>query len=190
MEQKKEKVNQTNSEENIYIILNKKIGHSCLNNESKEQETIVNQLNSEDQKTNLFCIGKLDKEDSGLVILTNDSNLANNLIQVNSTIKKEYMITLATELTQIHKKQLEKGIQTEEHKFTPCSIKQLGNNYLIKINENTENQIKKMFRYMEYEVTSLYRTKMGKVNLQKSGLKPGKYKKIPKELLEKKILVN
>lgn len=184
MEQKIGEVIETNSEEKIYIILNKKVGYSSIKN---EYNSIFKTIETSDLGNNLSIIENLENEFSGLLILTNDEFFKDKVYTENFNIKKECILTLNIELTQIHKKKLEKGIILNGQKLSSCSIKQLGDNYLIKIKENTENQVKKMFEELGYKIISLHRTKMGKLNIQKSGLRPGKYKKIPRELLEKKI---
>ncbi len=175
------------SQEKTYILMNKKIGYVCSNNDPHNKETVFDLLKSQDKVPGLFTVGRLDKDTSGLLILTNDGDFANKIIHPSSKIQKEYLATLNKPLDQTHKRQLEKGIMLDDYKLSPCSIKQIGNTYQIKINEGKKRQIRRMFETFNYRVETLERRRIGKLSMQKTGMKPGKYKKLPKEFLEKKI---
>lgn len=175
------------SQEKTYILMNKKIGYVCSNNDPHNKETVFDLLKPQDKVPGLFTVGRLDKDTSGLLILTNDGDFANKIIHPSSKIQKEYLATLNKPLDQTHKRQLEKGIMLDDYKLSPCSIKQIGNTYQIKINEGKKRQIRRMFETFNYRVETLERTRIGKLSMQKTGMKPGKYKKLPKEFLEKKI---
>ncbi len=175
------------SQEKTYILMNKKIGYVCSNNDPHNKETVFDLLKSQDKVSGLFTVGRLDKDTSGLLILTNDGDFANKIIHPSSKIQKEYLATLNKPLDQTHKRQLEKGIMLDDYKLSPCSIKQIGNTYQIKINEGKKRQIRRMFETFNYRVETLERTRIGRLSMQKTGMKPGKYKKLPKEFLEKKI---
>ncbi|MEC8220747.1 MAG: pseudouridine synthase [Nanoarchaeota archaeon] len=175
------------SQEKTYILMNKKIGYVCSNNDPHNKETVFDLLKSQDKVSGLFTVGRLDKDTSGLLILTNDGDFANKIIHPSSKIQKEYLATLNKPLDQTHKRQLEKGIMLDDYKLSPCSIKQIGKTYQIKINAGKKRQIRRMFETFNYRVETLGRTRIGKLSMQKTGMKPGKYKKLPKEFLEKKI---
>ncbi len=169
-----------------YYLLNKSRGYVCSNDDPHNKETVFDLLKGEDT-TGLFSVGRLDKDTTGLLILTNDGDFANKIIHPSSKIKKEYIAKLNKKLDLNHKKQIEKGIILDDYKLTPCSIKQLGDKFLIKINEGKKRQIRRMFEKFNYLVTDLERIKIGKLELRKSGLRPGKFKKVNLELLEKEI---
>lgn len=181
------KILKFSNQEKVYILMNKKRGYVCSNDDPHNKEIVFDLLKKEDNIPGLFTVGRLDKDTSGLLIITNDGDFSNTIIHPSSKIQKEYLATLNKPLEQSHKSQLEKGIKLDGYKLSPCSIKQLGKEYQIKINEGKKRQIRRMFETFGYKVETLHRTRIGKLSIQKTGMKPGKYKKLPKEFFEKKI---
>ena len=174
-------------EEPIYIVMNKPKGVVTTNNDEFGRKTVFDLLPEEFQNQRVFSVGRLDKETTGLLILTNDGNLAQRIIHPSSKIAKTYLVTLDKKLNQSHKRTLEKGIVLDNQKLVPCVIKDHKTYYVVKIWEGRKRQIRKMFDAKGYNVISLQRTRIGELNINKLSLKPGKIKKVKKDFLEKTI---
>lgn len=176
--------------ESIYLIMNKPKGLVTTNNDEFNRKTIFDILPEQYQNTKLFSVGRLDKDTTGLLIITNDGQITQQIIHPSSKIAKTYHLTLDKKLKESDKKALEKGIILDEQKLSPCVIKNHKTYYLIKIWEGRKRQIRRMFEEKNYEIKSLERTKIGELELNKLNLKKGQIKKVSREFLEKTIPLN
>ncbi|MCA9459569.1 MAG: rRNA pseudouridine synthase [Nanoarchaeota archaeon] len=178
----------TNPGSHTYIILNKKAGFVCSKEDKFNKKTVYDLIKKENQKSNLFTIGRLDKETEGLLLLTTDGDLTQRIIHPSSKIKKEYLVKLNKKLQKNHKEEIEKGLVLDNYKLSSCEIKNLNNNDLIiTINEGKKRQIRRIFEMKNYSVTKLIRTKIGNLNLNDLNLKLGDSKLVEKDFLERKI---
>lgn len=168
---------QFNIDDKIYIILNKKKGYVTTKSDELNRKTIYNLLDKKDNKKNLFSVGRLDKETSGLIILTNDGDIAQKIIHPSSKIAKEYIGTLNHPLDGKDKISIEKGLILDDIKLSPCKIRRLcQKKYLIKIYEGRKRQIRRMFEQKSYKVTDLKRIKIGGLDLRSLNINEGEYK--------------
>ncbi len=171
-----------------YIILNKRKGFVTSKKDELGRKTIFDLIKEEDKRPNLFSVGRLDKQTGGLIIITNDGQFAQKIIHPSSKITKEYIADLDKELSDFDKKILEKGVKLEDFKLRPCTIRKIGEKrYVVELSEGRKRQIRRMFEKLNYEVVALKRIKIGNLDLKGLDLKPGDYKKVSKEFLEKKI---
>jgi 23S rRNA pseudouridine2605 synthase len=173
--------------EKVYFLMNKPKRVVCSNSDPHNPKTIFDLLSEKDKVPGLFSVGRLDKDTTGLLIITNDGDFAQKIIHPSSKIKKEYLVSLDKRLEQRDKKKLEKGVVLDGVALSPCSIRVFKTNYLVKIFEGRKRQIRRMFAQVGYEVTALERVRLGGLTLAKTGLRYGKYKKVSKAMLEKEI---
>lgn len=109
-----------------YFILNKKCGYVCSKSDKFNRKTIYDLLTIDDNS--LFSVGRLDKDTTGLIIITNDGQFNQSVIHPSKKIKKEYLVELNKDLILNDRFLLEKGIILDGYKLKPCKIKALGEN--------------------------------------------------------------
>lgn len=170
----------------IYIMLNKPQGVVSAS-ESETDETVVDLVPDELFRKGLFPAGRLDKDTTGFVLITDDGDFAHRILSPKNHIFKTYVAELEHELSQSDIKALENGItlgdgtELKESKVEPIedSDKPL---VRIMICEGKYHQVKRMFAATGNKVLSLHREKMGDLYLDEK-LKPGECREItPKEL--------
>lgn len=169
-----------------YIVMNKALGYVCTASDELSRSTVFDLLKKRDRAAGLFYIGRLDKDTSGLLVLTNDGQFAQRIIHPSSKVRKEYEVKLDKVLSEQDKRILEKGIQLGSIKLRPCSIAHKRNlRYRVCLYEGRKRQIRRMFEQRGYSVELLIRQKIGSLGLL--GLKEGEYRKVEREYLEKRI---
>jgi len=170
----------------IYIILNKPKGFVCSKDDPYNPQTVYELIDEQDGKNLVKTVGRLDKHTTGLLILTNDGDFSQKIIHPSSSIVKEYLAHLDTNLSEIDKKTIERGVQVDGYKLSPCKIWNLkANSYVVKINEGRKRQVRKMFEARDLKVMDLKRTKIGGLDLKDLNIPLGKYKVVSKEELMK-----
>lgn len=175
-----------------YIILNKKVGFVCSNKDEFNMDTVFNLISEEDYLPNMFTVGRLDKDTSGLLIITNDGSFAQKIIHPSSKICKEYVVLIDRKLMPNDKKRIEMGVVLDGYKVMPSMIKKMGHKadnytYFVKIWEGRKRQVRRMFEMFSYNVLSLKRIKIGGLDLNEFELNEGEYMFVTKEFLERKI---
>ncbi len=125
----------------------------------------------------LFPIGRLDKKSEGLIILTSDGRLSNNLLDPELTHEKEYVVSVNRDLPSFFKAAMEKGVDIGDHVTKPCKVKLLGEKtFAITLTEGKRHQIRRMCEAMKVEVKNLKRTRI--MNISLGTIKPNEAKKI------------
>lgn len=158
---------QFNTKDLIYIILNKSSGYVCTKSDEFNRKTIYDFLDPKHNKENLFSVGRLDKDTSGLLILTNDGQLTQSIIHPSKAIEKDYIVTAEKELTPVVQKTLEDGIHLDDIKLRPCVIKKIGDKkYKVTLTEGKKRQIRRMFEEVDNTVTNLHRIRIGNLDLK------------------------
>lgn len=150
-------------EDKYYIMLNKPIGHTCTNSKKFDDKVIFDLI---DIDTKLFSIGRLDKDSRGLILITNDGDIYNNVVHPRNEIFKKYIVKLDKSFLHSDKYKIESGIDIGNYITNPSRIKILGKNILqIEINEGKNRQIRRMFDVLNYEVIDLNRVSIGDIKL-------------------------
>lgn len=148
------------------IMLNKPIGYVCSRN-GQGSKTVYNLLPRE--LHNLKPVGRLDKDSSGLILLTNDGQLAQKLTHPKYNKEKVYEIELDKSLAPEDKKQIEHGIQLEDG-VSKLSLSGSDKNWQARMSQGRNRQIRRTFGALDYAVTKLNRTQFG--NYRLDGLRP------------------
>ncbi len=189
--------------EKIYLLLNKPEGYLSTRltaNDLKLHKKSVFDLlgfplTPAIQKT-LQCVGRLDEDSSGLLILTNDGILNHQITNPSSTISKTYLVTILKPLTKEHQTQLEQGVDIDleengsitTYHTKPVMIKLLTLTTLeVTITEGKKREVRRMFEAVNNEVLTLERIAIGKIVLQDLNIAPGHYKQVDKGFLEKQL---
>jgi 23S rRNA pseudouridine2605 synthase len=171
-----------------YFIMNKQVGFVTTRRDELGRKTVFNLLSPKDRKSNLFSVGRLDKETSGLLIITNDGPFAQQIIHPSKKIMKEYLITINKNLQSSDKHKIEKGQVIDEYRLSPSTVREFAENrYIVRISEGRNRQVRKMFEECGYEVLKLERVRIGNLDLNDLRIKIGSYKKVPKEFLARSL---
>lgn len=161
----------------VYFMLNKPEGYVSATKDNHDK-TVIDLFSGENFK-GLFPVGRLDKDTTGLLIITNDGELGHRLTGPKFEVYKEYLATLSLKLSEDAVKKLENGVDIGEGKLTkPCRVKKIDDKtILISICEGKFHQVKRMLKAVNNEVLTLKRLSMGNVFLDKE-LKPGEYRRL------------
>ena len=152
------------------IVLNKPTGYVCSKN-GQGNKTVYELLPEEYQHLN--CVGRLDKDSSGLLLLTNNGDLANQLTHPRHQKIKLYVISLDKPLQPLHQQMIsDYGINLEDGK-SRLILEKLDNasSFRITMHEGRNRQIRRTFSALGYRVKALHRTNFGDYSL--GTLKPG-----------------
>ncbi len=172
----------------IYIMMNKPQGVISAS-DSENDETVVDLVPDELYRKGLFPAGRLDKDTTGFVLITDDGDFAHKILSPKNHIFKTYLARLQHELTQGDIETLEKGITLSDGttlKEAKVEILENTETPLIKIMicEGKYHQVKRMFAATGNKVVELHRSKMGDLELDPQ-LKPGECREItPEELIK------
>lgn len=170
----------------VYIVMNKSKGFVCSNEDKYNEKTVFDLIDKRDFKSGLFSVGRLDKDTTGLLILTNDGDFAQKVIHPSSKIKKEYIANLNRNLENKDKVNIENGLILDGIRLSSCKIKEIGDKlYLVSIWEGRKRQVRRMFEMKNYNIFSLRRVRIGNLDLKSFGLNIGEYKVVSLKDLDK-----
>jgi pseudouridine synthase len=123
----------------------------------------------------VFPIGRLDRDSHGLLLLTNDGALGNNLAQPSLEHEEEYVVVVKGEITSEILVQLAQGISLEKKKTVPCRVEQIGDKRLrFILHDGRNRQVRKMCEAAGLQVDDLMRVRVGRIVLQE--LKEGEWR--------------
>jgi len=142
------------------IMLHKPVGY-VVSREGQGSRTIFELLPSKYQ--HLKPVGRLDKDSSGLLLLTNDGDLANELTHPSHQKEKVYLVTLDKSLSAPDEAKLAQGVQLEDgpSKLQIQKLKSHHSSYEVRMSEGRNRQIRRTFTKLGYTVRTLHRTKLG-----------------------------
>ena len=155
-----------NYKKHIYIIMNKPRGVLSASTD-KSRETVVDLVREDLKRNNLFPVGRLDKDTTGLLIITDDGDFAHNVISPKKNITKTYIAELDGAVTDEMTKAFAKGViladgtVCKKAELIPCE----NNCAIIKITEGKYHQIKRMFGTVGLGVNGLHRMALGGLEL-------------------------
>lgn len=178
-----------NYKEHIYILMNKPKGVVCATTD-KNKQTVIDLVPENLKRNNLFPVGRLDKDTTGFLIITDDGDFAHNAISPKKDVLKTYEATLDGKVTQEMVELFAKGVVLADGSVCKKALlKPVSDNKAeIKISEGKYHQIKRMFGVVGLGVNELKRTAFGNLKLP-SDLKEGECKELEiqviKELLAK-----
>lgn len=158
------------TEQSITIMLNKPRGF-VVSRVGQGSRTIYDLLPNELRR--LKPVGRLDKDSSGLLLLTDDGSLANKLTHPKFMKQKIYQVKLDKPLDTKHKTRIEQGVLLTDG-LSKMSLTGNSTNWTVTISEGRNRQIRRTYEKLNYRVINLHRIKFGNYNLD--GLEIGKYK--------------
>jgi 23S rRNA pseudouridine2605 synthase len=166
--------------EKVYFILNKPKGVICTSSDPQGRRKAIDLIDTEER---IFCVGRLDIDTTGLLMLTNDSELANRLTHPRYELPKTYEVMLKERITGESIEKLKKGTWFSEGKTGKSAVKVIRRTHKdsiieISIRQGLNRQIRRMLAKVDCRVKSLRRTKVGNITLK--GIPVGKYKELTK----------
>lgn len=167
-------------ENKTYIVFFKPIGVTCTT-DLKDKTSIIHFIN---HPKRIFPIGRLDKDSSGLILLTDDGDIVNDLLRFENQHEKEYMVRVNRPLDKDFVSKMEGGLRILGQKTKPCKVKIMSKNqFKIILKQGLNRQIRRMCFQLGYQVTDLMRIRFK--NIQLGTLKVGKWRNLSEEEVKK-----
>ena len=160
-------------DEMIVLAVNKPRGIVCTE-EKRERNSIVRFL---DYPIRVTYIGRLDKDSRGLLLMTNNGDIINQMMRAANRHEKEYKVTVDREITEEFVKQMSEGVSILDTVTRPCKVEKMGKyTFSIVLTQGLNRQIRRMCEALGYEVRDLVRVRI--VNIRLGSLKEGQYRKL------------
>lgn len=156
------------TERHVYWLVNKPRGYLCTNRDPARRPLVVDLVPQVDQR--VYTVGRLDEASEGLLLLTNDGDLAHKLMHPRYGVEKTYLVLVAGSPAKEDTAQLLKGVWLSEGHVKAKRVKRLkaerGNTWLrITLNEGKNREIRRMLARLEHKVLRLRRVALGPVKL-------------------------
>ena len=157
----------------VYIALNKPPGITSTT-DRKDKDNIIDFIN---YPKRIFPIGRLDKASSGLILLTNDGDIVNQILREENNHEKEYIVKVDRPINDRFLHRMSKGIPILGTLTKPCIVeKQSKNIFKIVLTQGLNRQIRRMCEYLGYNVLTLKRIRI--MNIHLGELKVGKWRNL------------
>lgn len=159
----------------VYIMLNKPSGYVSAT-EDKKQQTVMELIDPSYKRYQLFPVGRLDIDTEGFLLLTNDGELAHNLLSPNKKVGKTYFVRLNEKINDKEISMLECGVDIGECITKPSVVERISENEInLTITEGKFHQIKRMAKAVSNEVVYLRRLSYGELYIDET-LDKGEYR--------------
>ena len=179
-----ELVGKMNPKKYLYYAYNKPVGvitHSPQLGEKDIQQS-VKAKGKDSEMQDVFPVGRLDKDSSGLIILTNDGRVTDRLLNPDYDHDKEYRVRTLGALRESFKKSMEGGVNIEGYLTAPCVVRKTGpKSFNITLTEGKKHQIRRMVAALHNQVLDLERVRI--LNIRLDDLKSGSWRMIEGEEL-------
>lgn len=131
---------------------------------------IATRIKKDHRITDVFPIGRIDKNTEGLIILTNDGRVTNRILTAENHIEQEYIVHVDKRITNTFLNRLAKGVRIGEYMTNPATVKLINEEectFSIALTEGRKHHIRRMCATLGYNVTALVRTRIGNFSLRK-----------------------
>ena len=156
----------------VYIAFNKPKGIVCTTDTRVEKDNIIDYIN---YSKRIFPIGRLDKASEGLIFLTNDGDIVNEILRAEHNHEKEYIVSVDRNINDQFIAKMSKGIPILGTKTKPCIVEKLENKvFRIILTQGLNRQIRRMCEFLHYNVLTLKRVRIMNITLDK--LKVGEWR--------------
>ena len=158
----------------VYIALNKPVGITCTT-EIHIKGNIVDFIG---HKERIFPIGRLDKDSEGLILLTNDGDIVNEVLRVENAHEKEYLVTVDKPVTDAFLKGMSNGIRIMGTMTKRCKVERMNaaNTFRIVLTQGLNRQIRRMCAAFDYKVRRLQRIRI--MHIELGDLKKGQWRNL------------
>lgn len=175
----------------LTIMLNKPAGVLSSVSDDRQRKTVIDLIS---HKVRLFPVGRLDYRSTGLLLLTNDGDLAHSLTHPKYHLPKVYHVKIRGSLQASQIALIENGLRTKEEKYQPATIKNVKidlekkqTHFDITLYEGKNREIRKMMEHFHHEVLKLNRFQIGPLQLGKLG--SGQYRELSQDEIDLLIYV-
>lgn len=152
------KIYEIKKEENVYLLLNKPVGITCTNDRNVDNN-LRDYVNFDKR---IFPVGRLDKDSCGIIILTNDGKIFNQILDQNNHIEKEYLLHVDHPINNIFLDLMSRGVPILKRVTKPCKMEYVSPcEFKITLQEGMNRQIRRMCKFFGYRVISLQRIRIG-----------------------------
>jgi pseudouridine synthase len=166
------------SRRRLYLLLNKPPGYVSTVSDPQHRPTVISLVRN--VRDRVYPVGRLDFHSSGLMLLTNDGELANFLMSPKSGVPRTYQVKLEGQAAEADIKKLETGIVLDGRRTAPCQIRLLASDekpwYEITLVEGRYHQVRRMFERIGQEVLKLKRVRIAFLTDQ--GLERGRFREL------------
>ena len=162
-----------NKRKHIYIVLNKPVGITCTTDEA----IAGNIINFVDHKERIFPIGRLDKNSEGLILMTSNGDIVNQILRSENNHEKEYLVGVNKPVNDVFLRAMARGVRIHRQVTLPCKVSKLAKyGFRIVLTQGLNRQIRLMAEVLGYKVVQLRRTRI--VNVKLGTLKPGVWRNL------------
>jgi len=152
----------------VYIALNKPVGITC----TTEHGVDGNIVDFVDHPQRIFPIGRLDKDSEGLILLTSNGDIVNEILRSENRHEKEYLVAVNKAVTDEFIRGMAKGVRVHNQMTDPCRVRKIAKfGFSIVLTQGLNRQIRLMAAAFGYRVTQLRRVRI--INVKLGHLKPG-----------------
>jgi len=149
------------------LILNKQAGFICSTKDDKGRKSVYDLL---PENTRWIMVGRLDLNTSGLLLFTNNGELANKLMHPSAQIDREYAVRVLGKVKEEHIKKLTNGVELEDgfakfHKVTEGGGEGANRWYRVVIREGRKREVRRLWEFLNFKVSRLIRTRFGDIRL-------------------------
>ena len=157
----------------VYIALNKPVGITCTTDQSIDGN-IVDFI---DHQQRIFPIGRLDKDSEGLILLTSNGDIVNELLRAENRKEKEYLVAVNKPVTEEFLRGMAKGVRIHRETTLPCKTRKIAPyGFAITLTQGLNRQIRLMAAAFGYRVTQLRRVRI--INVKLGALKIGQWRNL------------
>ncbi|MFY8206101.1 MAG: pseudouridine synthase [Arenimonas sp.] len=157
----------------VYIVLNKPVGITC----TTDQSVKGNIVDFVDHEQRIFPIGRLDKDSEGLILLTSNGDIVNELLRAENRKEKEYLVAVNKAVTEEFLRGMAKGVRIHRDMTLPCKTRKIAPyGFAITLTQGLNRQIRLMAAAFGYRVTQLRRVRI--INVKLGALKVGQWRNL------------
>ena len=151
------------SQEKVYYLLNKPKGYICSHQRIGEKKIIYDLF---DDKERIFSVGRLDRDTTGLLIVTNDGIFANKVIHPSSNVSKDYIVKVYENVTDVHLKLIFEGSMVEDTFVKPKRVTKLRHGVIkVTVMEGKKREVRLLVENAGLQIHSLQRVRIGDLSL-------------------------
>ncbi len=167
-------------ERRVILVLDKPAGVMSTAYDTHGRKTVVDIAREAGYDERLFPVGRLDLETSGIIIITNDGDLAYRLTHPRYKVEKTYRVIVRGEVSRDTVRRLAEGVDLDGFETQPCKVRIIGprrggTELEVRLKEGRKRQIRRMFKLFEHEVVELRRIAIGDLefdDLETGGIRP------------------
>lgn len=157
----------------VYIALNKPVGITC----TTDRSVSGNIIDFVDHQERIFPIGRLDKDSEGLILLTSNGDIVNEILRAENQHEKEYLVAVNKPVTDEFLAGMAKGVRIHGQMTKPCRTRKIAKfGFAIVLTQGLNRQIRLMAAAFGYRVTQLRRVRI--INVKLGHLKPGQWRNL------------